>query len=89
MNICTTWALTPRKIFTFKLSSGTKIKGIYFVDGKKAHEVNESIPITKAKVMMNAWAGKNVDDWLKPFNDKNLPIIAEYEWVRFTPFEDE
>ena len=66
-----------------------KDKIIWFVDGKKAHEVKEAIPVTKAKVMMNAWAGKNVDEWLKPFNDKLLPITAEYEWVRFTPFEDE
>lgn len=66
-----------------------KDKIIWYVDGKEAYRVKRAIPITKAKVMMNAWAGKNVDEWLKPFNDKLLPIIAEYEWVRFTPFEDE
>ena len=66
-----------------------KNKIIWFVDGKEAYQVNKAIPVTKAKVMMNAWAGKNVDDWLKPFNDKLLPIQAEYEWVKFTPFEDE
>ena len=66
-----------------------KDKIIWFVDGKEAYSVNQSIPVTKAKIMMNAWAGKNVDEWLKPFNDKNLPIQAEYEWVKFTPFVNE
>ena len=62
---------------------------IWFVDGKEAYRVDKEIPITKAKIMMNAWAGKGVDDWLKPFNARNLPLVAEYEWVKFTPFEDE
>jgi len=66
-----------------------KDKIIWFVDGKEVHSVTKSIPVTKGKIMMNAWAGKNVDEWLKPFKDNNLPLVAEYEWVRFMPFEDE
>ena len=63
---------------------------IWYVDGKEAHRVEaKDIPITKGKIMMNAWAGKNVDDWLKAFNDSDLPIEAEYEWIKFTPFENE
>ncbi len=61
---------------------------IWYVDGKEAHRVNESIPVTKAKIMMNAWAGKNVDEWLKPFKDNKLPLVAEYEWIKFTPFNE-
>ena len=66
-----------------------KDKIIWFVDDKAVHEVTAAIPVTKAKVMMNAWAGMNVDDWLKPFVDKKLPIHDEYEWISFIPFEDE
>ena len=35
--------------------------------------------------MANAWCGIGVDGWLNAFNDANLPLTAEYEWVRFTP----
>lgn len=38
--------------------------------------------------MMNAWCGKGVDTWLKPFNDENLPLTAEYQWVKYTPFAE-
>ena len=62
---------------------------IWFVDGKEAYRVDKEIPVTKAKIMMNAWAGKGVDEWLKPFNARNLPLVAEYEWIKFTPFENE
>lgn len=61
---------------------------IWFVDGKEAYRADQAIPVTKGKIMMNAWAGKNVDEWLKPFNDADLPIQAEYAWVKFTPFSE-
>ena len=61
---------------------------IWFVDGKEAYRADKSIPVTKGKIMMNAWAGKNVDEWLKPFDDSDLPIVAEYQWVKFTPFDE-
>ena len=66
-----------------------KDKIIWFVDGKEAHRGDKAIPVIKGKIMMNAWAGKNVDAWLNHFNDKNLPVQAEYQWVKFTPFENE
>ena len=66
-----------------------KDKIVWFVDGKKAYELSGDIPVTKGKILANAWTGKGVDDWLKPFNARNLPLVAEYEWVKFTPFEDE
>ncbi len=63
---------------------------IWFVDGKEAYRVESNdIPVTKGKILMNAWTGKGVDEWLKPFKDNRLPIIAEYQWFRFTPFVNE
>ena len=66
-----------------------KDKIIWFVDGKEAYRIEgANMPVTKGKIMMNAWAGKNVDAWLKAFDDSNLPIMAEYQWVKYTPSED-
>lgn len=39
------------------------------------------------KIMINAWCGKGVDGWLNAFDDSKMPLTAEYEWIRFTPFE--
>ena len=70
------------------------ISGIYypdegqvFVDGKEVYSATENIPVTKSKIMMNAWCGIGVDGWLKKFDDSKMPLTAEYEWVKFTPFE--
>ena len=65
-----------------------KDKIIWFVDGQEAYTAEESIPVTESKIMMNAWCGKGVDGWLKSFDDANLPLTAEYEWIRFTPFDE-
>ena len=62
-------------------------KIIWYVDGEAVHTATMNIPSTKGKIMMNAWCGTGVDDWLKAFDDSNLPIAAEYEWVKYTPFE--
>lgn len=61
---------------------------IWYVDGKEAYRADKSIPVTRGKIMMNAWAGKNVDEWLKAFDDKELPLQAEYQWVKYTPFSE-
>lgn len=65
-----------------------KDKIIWFVDGQEAYTAEESIPVTESKIMMNAWCGKGVDSWLKSFDDANVPLTAEYQWVKFTPFEE-
>ncbi|MBQ7934325.1 MAG: glycoside hydrolase family 16 protein [Lachnospiraceae bacterium] len=62
-------------------------KIIWFVDGAQVHQVTEEIPVTKGKIMMNAWCGIGVNEWLKPFDDSNLPLTAEYQWIKYTPFE--
>lgn len=60
---------------------------VWYVDGAEAHSVTENIPVTESKIMMNAWCGKGVDGWLNAFDESGLPLAAEYEWIRFTPFE--
>ncbi len=64
-----------------------KDKIVWFVDGVEVHSATENIPVTESKIMMNAWCGKGVDSWLNAFDDTNMPLTAEYEWIRFTPFE--
>lgn len=62
-------------------------KIIWFVDGIEVHSADKRIPVTKGKIMMNAWCGTGVDTWLKAFDDSNLPVMAEYQWIKYTPFE--
>ena len=59
----------------------------WYVDGEKVHTATVSIPVTRSKIMMNAWCGTGVDQWLKAFDDSKLPITAEYQWISYTPFE--
>ena len=60
---------------------------VWLVDGAEVHSVSENIPVTEGKIMMNAWCGVGVDGWLNAFDDGNMPLTAEYQWVRFTPFD--
>lgn len=59
----------------------------WYVDGAEVYSADQNIPVTESKIMMNAWCGKGVDGWLKAFDDSKLPLTAEYEWIKFTPFE--
>lgn len=62
---------------------------IWYVDGKEVfRRENEDLPVTKQKIMMNAWPGKGVNDWLKEFKDDNLPLTAEYKSIKYTPFAE-
>ncbi len=62
-------------------------KIIWYVDDVAVHTAITNIPVTKGKIMMNAWCGTGVDSWLNAFDDSNLPIAAEYQWIKYTPFE--
>lgn len=59
----------------------------WYVDGVEVHKAEKRLPVTPGKIMMNAWCGTGVDGWLNAFDDTNVPLTAEYEWVRFTPAE--
>lgn len=54
----------------------------WYVDGKAVYKATSNIPSTPGKIMMNAWPGTGVDDWLKPFDGKT-PLTASYEWVTY------
>lgn len=64
-----------------------KDKIVWFVDGEEVYSVTENIPVTKSKIMMNAWCGTGVDSWLNAFDDSNMPLTAEYESISFTAFD--
>ena len=54
----------------------------WYVDGKEAHTMWGSMPATPGKIMMNAWPGRTVDEWLKAYNG-NKPLTARYQWVTY------
>ncbi len=54
----------------------------WYVDGKEVYTVTNDIPSTPGKIMMNAWPGITVDEWLKPFDGKT-PLTARYQWVTY------
>ena len=60
----------------------------WFVDGVEAHSAEENIPVTESKIMMNAWCGTGVDGWLNAFDDSKMPLVAEYESISFTAFDE-
>lgn len=64
-----------------------KDKIVWFVDGTEVYTASENIPVTKGKIMMNAWCGIGVDGWLKAFDDSQVPLTAEYESISYTAFE--
>lgn len=57
-------------------------KIIWYVDGKAVYTATDNIPTTPGKIMMNAWPGIGVDDWLQPFDGKT-PLVATYDWVSY------
>ncbi len=54
----------------------------WYVDGKEVYTAKDNIPSTSGKIMMNAWNGIGVDEWLNPFNG-NTPLTARYQWVTY------
>ena len=54
----------------------------WYIDGKEVYKATTDIPSTAGKIMMNAWNGIGVDEWLKPFNG-NTPLTARYQWVTY------
>lgn len=55
----------------------------WYVDGKAVYTATENIPTTPGKIMMNAWPGTGVDEWLNRYNGV-APLTAQYEWASFT-----
>lgn len=59
-----------------------KDKITWYVDGVAVYTATENIPVTPGKIMMNAWPGKGVDDWLEPY-DGTTPLVAYYDWMSY------
>ncbi|WP_330676643.1 beta-glucanase [Butyrivibrio sp. DSM 10294] len=54
----------------------------WYVDGKAVYTATRDIPTTPGKIMMNAWNGTGVDDWLDAYNGRT-GITAYYDWASY------
>ena len=54
----------------------------WYVDGKAVYTATRDIPTTPGKIMMNAWNGTGVDDWLQAYNGRT-GITAYYDWASY------
>ena len=54
----------------------------WYVDGKAVYTAYNNIPSTPGRIMMNAWPGIGVNEWLNAFNG-NTPLTARYQWVTY------
>lgn len=54
----------------------------WYVDGVAVYIATENLPVKPGKIMMNAWPGIGVDDWLEAF-DGQTPLVAYYDWVTY------
>ncbi|MCM1507788.1 MAG: glycoside hydrolase family 16 protein [Ruminococcus flavefaciens] len=54
----------------------------WYVDGKEVYTATENIPSTAGKIMVNAWNGTDVDEWLNAFDGKT-PLTASYQWITY------
>jgi len=61
-----------------------KDKITWYVDNARVHTARENLPSTAGRIMMNLWPGINVDEWLGKY-DGITPLVAEYDWIKFTP----
>ncbi len=56
-------------------------------------ESKEDIATDKEEAIYVEYAGsmpkgfEAANGWLKAFDDTKVPLIAEYQWIKFTPFE--
>ncbi len=55
----------------------------WYVDKKPVYTAYNNIPQTPGRIMMNAWNGKGVDEWLKAYNGV-APLTARYDWISYT-----
>ncbi len=67
----------------------TKDRIDFFVDGVLVHSYEENIPDEPLSILLNHWAADPDSDWagnwLGPLEDRDLPSIVEYDWIRFDP----
>ena len=52
----------------------------WYVDGVEKHRATENIPSNPGRIMVNAWPGIGVDNWLRPFKG-DVPLTAKIKWI--------
>jgi beta-glucanase (GH16 family) len=61
----------------------------WLIDGVPVRETLKNIPAEAMTILMNHWIADPKSSWgsswLGPFDDKVLPVSAEYLWVRYDP----
>lgn len=55
----------------------------WYVDKKPVYTATRDIPQTPGRIMMNAWNGTGVDEWLKHYNGV-APLTAQYDWISYS-----
>ena len=55
----------------------------WYVDGVARYSATENLPTNPGRIMVNAWPGIDVDEWLKPFQG-NVPLTAKYQWITWS-----
>ncbi|GAA0306493.1 beta-glucanase (GH16 family) [Gracilibacillus halotolerans] len=60
----------------------------WYVNGELIYTATDNIPQTPQQIMMNLWPSIGVDSWTGPFNEENIPLYAQYNWIRYTPLSE-
>lgn len=55
----------------------------WYVDGVARYSATENLPTNPGRIMVNAWPGIGVDEWLKPFKG-DVPLTAKYQWITWS-----
>jgi beta-glucanase (GH16 family) len=56
----------------------------WYIDGTAVHSATDNIPSHAARIDMNLWPTINYDQWAGHY-DGTVPLVAYYDWVRYTP----
>ncbi len=64
----------------------------WYVDGELAHEARGEglpLPINTQKLMMSLWGSRTLNDWVGPFDPRELPSMMVIECASFAPSFEE
>ncbi len=54
----------------------------WYVDDQPVYTATVDIPSVPGKIMVNAWPGTGVDDWLQAYNGAT-PLTGYYDWIAY------
>lgn len=55
----------------------------WYVDGVARYTATEDLPTNPGRIMVNAWPGIGVDEWIMPF-EGNVPLTAKFQWITWS-----